>query len=154
MCAEMGASETREDADDKIAQMRVAVNEVKDLRDDAQSEGAVSEYQQLNNLYTQTNSRLLVAEQARDNQDATDDPASLESDCGLIDAAYTSVMGSRDAARRVISGGVEGGDSEALTGGAIGLPNYDTTSRGRTISADGSQDGRENSAFGRGTPFS
>lgn len=154
LCAEMSANETRADADEKIADMRIAVDEVKDMRDAAQASGSVSEYQQLNNLYTQMNSRLLVAEQARDNQEESDDPAILESDCGLIDAAYTSVMGSRDAANRVINGGVEGGDFESLTGGADGLPSYDTTTRGRTITPDGAEDGREDSSFGRGTPFS
>ena len=154
LCTTLNAGEMRDDADGKIADMRAAVNDVKDMRDAAQASGDVSRYQQLNNLYTQMNSRLLVAEQARDGQQGTDERNSLESDCGLIDAAYTSVMGSRDQAERVVTGGVTGGDSENLVGGSNGLPNYDTTSRGRTVSADGSEDGRENSAFGRGTPFS
>ena len=154
LCMNLSAGEVRDDADGKIGDIRVAVTEVKDMRDSAQASGDVSRYQQLNNLYTQMNSRLLVAEQAREGQNGTDDRNSLESDCGLIDAAYTSVMSSRDQAERVVTGGVTGGDAENLVGGSDGLPNHDTTSRGRTISPDGSDDGRENSAFARGTPFS
>lgn len=154
MCAESNVGELRDDADAKVGQMRTAVDEVRDLRDFAQDSGNVSNYQRLNNLYTQMNSRLLVAEQAREGLANSDDRNSLESDCGLIDAAYTSVMGSLDEAGRVVSGGVTGGDEENLLGGANGLPSYDTTTRGRTTALSGAEDGREDASFGRGTPFS
>ena len=154
MCAEYEAGDLRDDADAKIAQMRIAVGDVREMRDAAQDLGDVSRYQRLNNLFTQMNSRLLVAEEAREGMTSGQDRNSLESECGLIDAAYTSVMGSRDEAERVVSGGMTDGDMENLLGGANGLPTYDTATRGRTTLLGGDEDGREDASFGRGTPFS
>lgn len=150
-CAEMSASEARADADAKIGDMQSAVA---DVLADAEAQTDSAEYRELDTLYARMSSRLLVAEQARENQESTDDPTRLESDCGLVDAAYTAIMADAATADRLVNGGTAGGQGESRTGGENGLPSYDTTTRGRSVAPNGATDGRENSAFGRGTPFS
>lgn len=128
-----------------VAEMSDSVDVVAGYRVSAEAEGDASAYQRLNNIFTQMNGRVLVAEEALANLKAAQaagaskvatDRATLEHWFSMIVAASNSVRESRRQADAIMGGdiGIEG-DGTVVASGGFTIPIGDIDYRGRTTSA-------------------
>ena len=157
-----------DDGTRRVEEMQAAVQDVGDMRSAAESAEDASAYQRLNNIYTQMNGRLLIAEEALANvragsgavsslkgtkqSEGGGDRAFLEHNYGLIVAAYNSVMSSYREAQSIMNTEGTAGDGTSVSGGAEDLPDYDVTERGSTVNPLSNQDPGDSSEFQGATP--
>ncbi len=126
-----------------VAEMSDSVDVVAEYRVSAEADGDASAYQRLNNIYTQMNGRLLVAEEALANLKAAQseggskqvtDRATLEHWFSMIVAAANSCRESRRQADAIMGGdnGIAG-DGTVLAMNGFYIPVGDIDFRGRTV---------------------
>lgn len=142
--------------EEMVAEMQDAVERVREYRADAEADSDASAYQQLNNIFTQMNGRLLVAEEALANlkaartggaKQAGADRATQEHNFGLINAAYNGVMSDLRNAEAVGGDGTVAGDGTNVVGGGEQLPAGQVTTRGNTTNPTADLEHRDNADF-------